>query len=110
MGVPYLLGGDNGRGLDCSAYTQLVFRNSLQKDLPRTTRDQYKIGSPVGFSNLMFGDLIFFNTTGHPASHVGIYLGDDLFAHASVSFGVTISSLSSSYYKKRFQGAKRIIE
>jgi lipoprotein Spr len=110
MGVPYLLGGTSGEGLDCSAYTMLVYRQALKKELPRTSQEQAKVGSPVDFDDLKFGDLVFFNTTGEPASHVGIYLGDDLFAHASVSFGVTISSLQNSYYKKRFEQARRIIE
>ncbi|HEY4611689.1 MAG TPA: C40 family peptidase [Bacteroidota bacterium] len=110
MGVPYLLGGESGQGLDCSAYTRQVYSAALKKELPRTSRDQFGVGSPVGLDDLKFGDLVFFNTTGESASHVGIYLGDDLFAHASVSFGVTISSLESSYYKKRYEGAKRIVE
>jgi cell wall-associated NlpC family hydrolase len=67
------------------------------------------LGQTVELSELKFGDLIFFNTTGDRASHVGIYLGDDLFAHASVSFGVTISSLQSSYYAKRYETARRIV-
>lgn len=110
MSVPYALGGENGDGLDCSAYTMLVYKQALKKDLPRTSLDQSKVGALVEFDDLKFGDLVFFNTTGEPASHVGIYLGDDLFAHASVSFGVTISSLQSSYYKKRYESARRIIE
>ncbi len=69
-----------------------------------------KLGSPVSLENLKFGDLIFFNTTGQNPSHVGIYIGDDMFAHASVSFGVTLSSLYSSYYKKRYTEARRIIQ
>ena len=57
---------------------------------------------------LQFGDLVFFNTTGRSPSHVGIYLEDDLFAHASVTYGVTISSLESTYYRKRLVGARRV--
>jgi cell wall-associated NlpC family hydrolase len=110
MGVPYLLGGASGEGLDCSAYTMLVYKQALKKDLPRLSLDQSKAGSPVEPDNLKFGDLVFFNTTGEAASHVGIYLGDDLFAHASVSLGVTISSLQSSYYKNRYESARRIVE
>lgn len=110
MGVRYQLGGENQQGLDCSAYTMLVYKNSLGKLLPRSSEEQSKEGTPVDFQDLKFGDLIFFNTTGESASHVGIYLGDDLFAHASVTLGVTISSLQSSYYKNRFEGARRIIE
>ncbi len=110
MGVPYKLGGETDEGLDCSAYTMLVYKNSIGKLLPRTSAEQFNVGIPVDFDDLKFGDLVFFNTTGKSASHVGIYLGDDLFAHASVSLGVTISSIESFYYKKRYEGARRIVE
>jgi cell wall-associated NlpC family hydrolase len=110
MGVTYKLGGSDENGIDCSAYTMTVFKNSIGKLLPRSSAEQYKIGIPVHSEELKFGDLVFFNTTGETASHVGIYLGDDLFAHASVSLGVTISSLESYYYKQRYNGARRIVE
>lgn len=109
MGVPYAYGGSGSNGMDCSGYTMTVYKESIGKLLPRSAHEQAKIGTPVSFTNLKFGDLVFFNTTGTTASHVGIYLGDDLFAHASVSLGVTISSLESSYYKKRYETAKRIV-
>ena len=110
MGVSYLLGGASTAGMDCSGYTMTVYKNALGKQLPRSSAEQSTVGIPIRLSDLKFGDLIFFNTTGEHASHVGIYLGDDLFAHASVSLGVTISSLQSSYYAKRFERAQRIIE
>lgn len=110
MGVRYELGGENQQGLDCSAYTMLVYKNSLGKLLPRSSDAQWDTGLSVELEDLKFGDLIFFNTTGESASHVGIYLGDDLFAHASVTLGVTISSLQSSYYKNRYEGARRIVQ
>ena len=110
MGVSYRLGGTDEEGIDCSAYTLNVYRNSLGRQLPRSSAEQYSTGQPVEYQDLKFGDLVFFNTTGELASHVGIYLGDDLFAHASVSLGVTISSLESFYYKKRYEGARRIIQ
>jgi len=109
MGVPYVYGGSTKEGLDCSAYTMLVYKESISKELPRSAQEQSKIGTSVRLQDLKFGDLIFFNTTGKPGSHVGIYLGDDLFAHASVTLGVTISSLESSYYKNRYEGARRIV-
>jgi cell wall-associated NlpC family hydrolase len=109
MGIPYRLGGTTEEGLDCSGYTMLVYQKSIGKQLPRTSADQSAIGSSVELNDLKFGDLVFFNTTGESASHVGIYIGDDLFAHASVSLGVTISSLQSSYYQKRYEGARRIV-
>ncbi len=110
MGVPYVSGGASSQGMDCSGYTMMVYKNAMNIELPRSSAEQYKMGRAVGQSELKFGDLVFFNTTGEPASHVGIYIGDDLFAHASVSLGVTISSLQSSYYSKRYTGARRIIE
>ncbi len=110
MGVPYLYGGMSSQGLDCSGYTSLVYKNALGKLLPRSAADQAKAGTSIDFKDLKFGDLVFFNTTGERYSHVGIYLGDDLFAHASVTLGVTISSLQSMYYEKRYVGARRIIQ
>jgi cell wall-associated NlpC family hydrolase len=110
MGVSYVLGGSSLEGMDCSGYSMTVYKNSMGILLPRSSSEQSKKGINVELSELKFGDLIFFNTTGESASHVGIYLGDDMFAHASVSFGVTISSLQSSYYVKRYECARRIIE
>jgi cell wall-associated NlpC family hydrolase len=110
MGVSYKLGGNDENGIDCSAYTMMVYKNSIGKPLPRSAAEQFKLGFPVEPQDLKFGDLVFFDTTGEPGSHVGIYLGDNLFAHASVSLGVTISSLESTYYKNRYNGARRIIE
>ena len=110
MGVSYKLGGEDDHGIDCSAYTMHVYKNSIGKSLPRSSGEQFKLGIPVTHEDLKFGDLVFFNTTGEVASHVGIYLGDDLFAHASVSLGVTISSLESFYYKQRYEGARRIVQ
>ncbi|HXX63753.1 MAG TPA: NlpC/P60 family protein, partial [Bacteroidota bacterium] len=78
--------------------------------LPRSTSDQFQEGAAVDRDGLRFGDLVFFNTTGDSPSHVGIYIEDDLFAHASVSVGVTLSSMESAYYRDRFIGARRVIE
>ena len=110
MGVSYVHGGSNVDGMDCSGYTMTVYKNSMGILLPRSSYEQSKRGKAVELSELKFGDLIFFNTTGESASHVGFYLGDDLFAHASVSLGVTISSLQSTYYVKRYECARRIVE
>jgi len=110
MGVPYVHGGASFDGMDCSGYTQTVYLAAVGTLLPRSSTEQAKAGVPVDFQNLKFGDLVFFNTTGDSDSHVGIYLGDDLFAHASVTLGVTISSLQSTYYLKRYECARRIVE
>lgn len=110
MGTPYDYGGESKSGTDCSGFTMQIFKESAGIDLPRTTEDQVKLGFAVAKEDLKFGDLIFFNTTGENPSHVGIYIGDDMFAHASVSFGVTLSSMYSSYYKKRYTEARRVIQ
>ncbi len=109
LDTPYLYGGVGKDGIDCSAFTQNVFSNSIGLNLPRTASEQFTSGVDVDENELAFGDLIFFNTTtrSYPG-HVGIYLGEDLFAHASRSLGVTVSSLKSTYYKNRFIGARRI--
>lgn len=110
IGTPYSYGGNDSDGIDCSSFSCQIFEKSFGVKLPRSTNEQYRIGSSVSKSELAFGDLVFFNTTGRSPSHVGVYLGDDLFAHASRSFGVTISSMLSSYYKKRYIGARRVVE
>ncbi len=110
LGTPYELGGEGKGGIDCSAFAREIFRTSGGMELPRTTEQQAKLGTVVPQEDLKFGDLIFFNTTGQNPSHVGIYIGDDMFAHASVSFGVTLSSMYSSYYKKRFTEARRLLQ
>ncbi len=110
MGTAYEYGGESKSGTDCSGFTMQIFKESAGMQLPRATEEQVKLGSAVAQENLKFGDLIFFNTTGENPSHVGIYIGDNMFAHASVSFGVTLSSLYSSYYKKRYSEARRVVQ
>jgi cell wall-associated NlpC family hydrolase len=108
LGVPYVYGGTSRTGMDCSGFTSRVYRDGARIELPRSTTGQYQSGIAVEADSLLFGDLVFFNTTGRSPSHVGIYLEDGLFAHASVSYGVTISSLQSTYYRNRFVGARRV--
>lgn len=109
LGTPYYFGGTTDRGIDCSAFVRQVFFTSGKILLPRTAREQYNIGTQVKQEKLQFGDLVFFHTRRHAyVSHVGIYLGDDLFAHSSSRYGVTVSSLQSKYYSSRYIGARRI--
>jgi len=110
LGVPYQFGGVDKTGIDCSALTAKVYADAVGRQLPRSTGGQYVLGTPIPKDDLQFGDLVFFNTTGHAPSHVGIFIEDDLFAHASVSNGVTISSLGSTYFRNRYVGARRIVE
>jgi cell wall-associated NlpC family hydrolase len=109
IGVPYVWGGETPNGFDCSGYVQYVFKvHGI--NLNRTTETQYKHGTYVSKSNLKPGDLVFFqNTYRAGISHVGIYIGDGKFIHASSSKGVTISNLSSSYYTSHYYGARRVL-
>jgi cell wall-associated NlpC family hydrolase len=112
LNTPYKFGGNSKDGIDCSAFTQKVYSDCVSISLLRTARDQYNEGTPVNdVDNLKFGDLIFFDTRRNvKPGHVGIYLGDNLFAHASSKQGVTVSSLSNQYYSQRFMGGRRIEE
>jgi cell wall-associated NlpC family hydrolase len=109
LGAPYEYGGNGKNGIDCSGFTSQVYQKAAHLSLPRSAREQFKMGVEVERDSLQFGDLVFFNTTGRAPSHVGIYIEDYLFAHASVSSGVTISSLESTYYKGRYVGARRVV-
>jgi len=110
MGVPYLYDGSDTTGFDCSGFTAKIYADVLGKALPHSTVEQFDAGEPVDRHALQFGDLVFFAMDRDTPSHVGIYVGDGLFAHASVSLGVTISLMESTYYKKRYCGARRIIK
>lgn len=108
IGTKYVSGGTTTNGFDCSGFTMYVF-DKLGIKLPHQSGAQYKMGSAVSRDDLRSGDLVFFNTSGRGVSHVGVYVGDGKFAHASSKRGVTISSLNDSYYVNRYVGAKRIM-
>lgn len=111
LGTPYKYGGITRRGIDCSAFTLTVFSEVFNIDLPRSASQQYQVGEVVeGFDDLKFGDLVFFNTRRRQVpGHVGIYLWDKLFAHASSTKGVIISSMAEGYYYQRYMSARRLI-
>lgn len=107
LGVSYVWAGQGPSGFDCSGFTYYVF-DHFGIALPRMADGQYNAGSKV--SNLQPGDLVFFTTYEPGPSHVGIYIGDNEFIHASSGAGVvTITSLSEAYYKARYLGARRVI-
>lgn len=107
LGTPYKAGGVSVKGFDCSGFTMFVF-NQLGIDLPHSSRSQAGLGDAVAKDDLRPGDLVFFNTDGKRISHVGIYMGNGQFSHASSNKGISYSKLSDSYYSKRYVTARRI--
>lgn len=107
--LPYRFGGNGPFAIDCSAYVQKVY-SFIGMNLPRSAREQFHFGEFIDKDDLSIGDLVFFRTYASFPSHVGIYLGNNLFIHASSKAKkVTIDSLDTPYYLKRFIGAKKII-
>ncbi len=107
-GVRYVTGGNTKRGVDCSGFTVGVYTALYGIALPRVSRDQYRISRKLSITELEEGDLVFFNTKGNGVSHVGIYLGNNKFIHASVSRGVMVNDLYEPYYRQRYYGAGRV--
>lgn len=109
LGTPYVFGGTTLRGIDCSGFTQYVFAGS-GISLPRTSYEQFASGVAVSKNELQAGDLVFFTTYSKGASHVGIYIGGGRFVQAdNPHVGVTITSLSNSFYAARYLGARRYL-
>lgn len=107
-GIRYSRGGTSRGGFDCSGFTRYVFAK-YGVSLPHSSAAQARMGTPVPRSELRPGDLVFFQTNRRGISHVGIYIGDNRFVHAATHRrGVTVDSLSSSYYASRYRGARRV--
>lgn len=107
-GTRYRLGGLSKKGVDCSGFVYLTYRAKFGIDLPRTTRYQVEKGASISRRDLRPGDLVFFRT-GPSKRHVGIYLDNLAFVHASASKGVIVSSLDNDYWSSRYWTAKRIV-
>jgi cell wall-associated NlpC family hydrolase len=108
LGTRYHYGGTSHKGVDCSSLMQHLYNEAIGTEIPRTARLQHGFTKRISRADLQEGDLIFFNTTGG-VSHVGMYLKNDKFVHASTSRGVTISDLNENYYAKRYIGAGRVL-
>ncbi|MGR9051657.1 MAG: NlpC/P60 family protein [Gammaproteobacteria bacterium] len=106
--VRYQLGGLSKRGIDCSGFVYLTFRDLFGIELPRTAYRQSVAGVPVNKDRLEAGDLVFFKT-GHRRRHVGIYLEHQLFMHVSVMKGVTLSRLDQGYWAGKYWKAMRVL-
>ncbi|MBM7355100.1 UNVERIFIED_ORG: lipoprotein Spr [Enterobacter sp. JUb101] len=106
-GTDYKWGGTSHRGVDCSALMQHLFSDAAHLSLPRTTGEQIHRGVQVAEHRLKAGDLIFFQT-GPNRRHVGVYIGNRQFIHASTSQGVTVSTLANDYWHSHFITARRI--
>ncbi|MGC8783473.1 MAG: C40 family peptidase [Armatimonadota bacterium] len=108
-GVRYRWGGSSRSGFDCSGFTRYVFRQRTGVELPHSASAQFRKGTPVSRGELKPGDLVFFQTYRRGASHVGIYIGNGKFIHASSAGGrVRVDSLNDGYYRQRYVGARRI--
>jgi len=111
LGTPYLYGGNTKKGVDCSGFVSNVYLEKEGMNIPRTTKDEFNIGKSIDRADLIVGDLVFFGKKGNEKSvgHVGIYVGGERFIHASTSEGVTVTSLSNSYWKPLYLGARRYL-
>ena len=108
IGTRYLSGGMSRDGVDCSGFVCLVYKELNGRLLPRSTNTLYNTGNEVQFDSAQPGDLVFFKKTASDVvNHVGIFMGDSQFVHASTSSGVRYNSLGENYFKERFSGIRR---
>jgi len=107
-GVAYCYGGDDQNGFDCSALVQRIYKEAFNIKLPRTTKQQIKVGKRVSKRSLKEGDILFFKTS-YAVLHTGIYLEKGEFIHASSSYGVTLSNIHNPYWRAKYYEARRVL-
>ena len=108
LGKPYRGTSKYEEGLDCSHFVQSVYKRFNKTNLPRTVAEQFKSGKEVPFKLLEYGDLVFYRTERNKVSHVGVFVENNSFIHASSSNGVIITNLSDKYWSQRYAGARRV--
>jgi len=106
--TPYQYGGTSTSGVDCSGFVGVLYQDVYSKRIPRTTTELSKSAKKVSTNNLQEGDLVFFDINGKKSSHVGVYLMNNKFVHASSSKGVIISDLLNPYYQSAFAKGGRL--
>ncbi|EFL78302.1 lipoprotein [Actinobacillus pleuropneumoniae serovar 2 str. 4226] len=108
-GTRYRLGGNSKAGIDCSGFMQVTFRDLFGIDLPRTTSEQAEEGTRIDREEIKTGDLVFFKTGRGPnGKHVGVYVKNGQFLHASTKGGVIYSDMNSPYWSRTFWQARRL--
>jgi len=107
--TPYRYGGTSKRGIDCSSFTQKLYKTVYDVNIPRVARYQYTAGKSVSNLDVTTGDLVFFKSSGPSGWHVGFYLADGWFVHSGTTRGVFINNISEEYYSKMLKGFKRIL-
>lgn len=108
LGTRYRYGGESKKGIDCSGFTGIIYENVYKRSLPRDSRSMYKMTKPISREEMKEGDLLFFRIRRGQVSHVGVYLGNNKFVHASTTQGVIISDLREDYYRRYFYKAGRL--
>ena len=106
--TPYRYGGCSRDGIDCSSLVQRIYKEAFNIKIPRTTKEQMKIGYKVSKSSIKAGDLVFFKT-GYKTRHTGIIIEGDKFIHTSTKRGVMISQLHNPYWKQRYWQSRRVL-
>ncbi|MEJ6981047.1 NlpC/P60 family protein [Pedobacter sp. P351] len=110
LGTPYRLGGTSERGIDCSGFAYQLYDKVFNTVIGNNSRNIFSMVNPVNKEELKEGDLVFFKINSSAISHVGVYLGDNKFAHASSSRGVMISNLNEPYWRRYYYKGGRLLE
>jgi lipoprotein Spr len=110
LGTPYKYSGNTRSGIDCSGLVCELMRDGYEKKVSGSARDLFQMSKPLSRTDLREGDLVFFRIKKNKISHVGIFLGENKFVHASLKNGVIISDLNDPYYEKYFYKGGRLIQ